>query len=90
MDRPLLETPDSVVVNDWSRDNRYILFQAQGRQQVARDLWALVPDGSGKTIQITSTPADETARPDLTGRALGHLSVKRIWDRSRGLRAVLS
>ena len=52
--------PDNVVANDWSPDNRYILFQAQGRKQVARDLWALVPDGSGKTIQITSTPADET------------------------------
>lgn len=58
--RAIFDSPDNVVINDWSGDNKYILFQLQGRQS-PRDLWAMAPDGAGKAIQITNTPADETA-----------------------------
>ncbi len=55
----LLESPDNTVVSDWSRDNRFILYTVQGRQQVARDLWALPLGGQGSPIQVTSGPYHE-------------------------------
>jgi Tol biopolymer transport system component len=55
----LLESPDNTIVSDWSRDNRFILYSVQGRQQVARDLWALPVGGQGPPIQVTSGPYDE-------------------------------
>ena len=56
----LLTALDNKTMNDWSRDNRYVLFTLQGRQQVARDLWTLPLDGDRQAFAVTNTPADET------------------------------
>ena len=57
----ILESAENKTMSDWSLDNKYWLFVVQGREQVARDLWALPVNGDAKPIQITKTPFDETA-----------------------------
>jgi Tol biopolymer transport system component len=55
----LLESSDNKTVHDWSRDNRFLLYGVQGREQVPRDLWAMPMEGDRKPFQVTSTPYDE-------------------------------
>jgi dipeptidyl aminopeptidase/acylaminoacyl peptidase len=56
----LLESADNKTMNDWSLDNRYLLFVLQGREQVPRDLWAMPVGGDGKAFPVATTPYDET------------------------------
>jgi hypothetical protein len=56
----LLESPNNKTMNDWSRDNRFVLFTDQGRERVARDLWALPLEGDRQPFAVMRTPADET------------------------------
>jgi Tol biopolymer transport system component len=56
----LLESPNNKAMNDWSRDNRFVLFTDQGREQVARDLWALPLEGDRQPSAVMRTPANET------------------------------
>ena len=56
----LLESAENKTMNDWSRDNKFILYVVQGNQQVPRDLWALPLDHSQKPFPVTQSPYDET------------------------------
>ena len=56
----LLDALDNKTMNDWSRDNRFVLFTLQGREQVARDLWALPLHADRQPAAVALTPADET------------------------------
>ena len=46
-------------MNDWSRDNRFVLYALQDQQQVARDLWALPLQSDGQPFPVTRSPFDE-------------------------------
>ena len=56
----ILESAENKTMSDWSLDNKFWLFVFQGRDQVARDLWAMPVNGDGKPFQVTNTPFDET------------------------------
>jgi len=56
----ILESAENKTMSDWSLDNKYWLFVLQGREQAARDLWAMPVNGDGKPFQVTKTPFDET------------------------------
>jgi eukaryotic-like serine/threonine-protein kinase len=55
----LLQSDDNKTVHDWSRDNRFLLYGVQGREQVPRDLWAMSMEGEQKAFPVTKTPFDE-------------------------------
>jgi len=56
----ILESAENKTMTDWSLDNKYWLFVLQGREQAARDLWAMPVNGDGKPFQVTKTSFDET------------------------------
>ena len=57
-DGVILESADNKTMNDWSLDNRFLLYIRQGREQVPRDVWAMPVDG-GPGLAVTSSPHDE-------------------------------
>ena len=56
----LLESADNKTMNDWSLDNRFLLYVVQGREQVPRDLWAMPVNGDGKPFPVANGPFDDT------------------------------
>jgi Tol biopolymer transport system component len=58
----LLESPLNKNMSDWSRDGRFILYEAQD-PKTRRDLWALPLDGDGKplgkSLVVAQTDAEE-------------------------------
>jgi Tol biopolymer transport system component len=55
---PLLESPESKNVYDWSSDGQWILFAIQS-PKTARDLWALPMMGKKKPVVLAQTMAEE-------------------------------
>lgn len=56
---PLLETPESKNLYDWSRDGRFILYSTQN-PRTARDIWALPVDGDRKPFPVVQTGFEES------------------------------
>ena len=54
-DKPLLESPAGKVVDDWSRDGKFILYQESGLK-TQDDLWALPLFGDRKPFVVLQTP----------------------------------
>jgi len=52
----LLQSPLQKIVNDWSPDGRYILYETQSPNL---DLWALPLDGDKKPLPVAQTPFAE-------------------------------
>jgi eukaryotic-like serine/threonine-protein kinase len=57
-DELLLKTPNSKLINDWSSDGRYILYQ-EDDPQTKHDLWVLPTFGDRKPIRYLATPFSE-------------------------------
>jgi Tol biopolymer transport system component len=57
----LIESDNNKTIHDWSRDNGFVLYGVQGREQIARDLWAVSMDGERKAFPVAETPFDEVA-----------------------------
>ena len=55
----LIQSDDNKTAHDWSRDNRFVLYGVQGREQVPRDLWAISMEGERQSFPVTKTPFDE-------------------------------
>ncbi len=60
----LLDTPETLVPQDWSRDGRFLLFRktgALGPQDTSTgwDIWALPMEGDGKPFPVAQTTFDE-------------------------------
>jgi Tol biopolymer transport system component len=63
----LLESADNKMMNDWSLDNRFLLYVVQGREQVPRDLWAMPVNGDGKPFPVANSKVLEAApTPPIT------------------------
>jgi serine/threonine protein kinase len=58
-DELLLKTPNDKMLNDWSKDGRYILYQ-EAAAMTQSDLWMLPLEGDRKPVRITDTPFSET------------------------------
>ena len=58
-DAMVFESEDNKTVHDWSSDGKFLLFGVQGREQVARDIWAIPVDGERKPFPVTKSPYDE-------------------------------
>jgi serine/threonine protein kinase len=57
-EQPLLESPQNMIPEDWSRDGRYVSFitsDAAGRW----DVWALPVSDTAKPIPVTKSPSNE-------------------------------
>jgi Tol biopolymer transport system component len=57
-DELLLKTANSKLINDWSSDGRYILYQ-EDDPQTKQDLWVLPTFGDRKPIPYLATPFSE-------------------------------
>jgi Tol biopolymer transport system component len=57
-ERPLLESTEGKVPDDWSSDGRYILYQ-DANPKTSDDMWALPLFGDRKPIPIAQTPSLE-------------------------------
>ena len=55
----LYESAENKSSNDWSRDDRFVLFTLQGREGIQRDIWALPLQGDRQPVAVTRAPADE-------------------------------
>jgi hypothetical protein len=55
----LMESAENKSLDDWSRDNRFILYAVQGHQHAARNLWALPLAGDRKPFAVTTSLYDE-------------------------------
>src|SRR5262249_33183844 len=55
---PIAQT--SIIVSDWSRDGRFILFNSR-TDKTRDDVWALPLDGERKPVPLVQTPASETS-----------------------------
>jgi Tol biopolymer transport system component len=58
-DELLLKTPNDKMLNDWSQDGRYILYQ-EADPTGQSDLWILPLNGDRTPSRITDTPFNET------------------------------
>jgi Tol biopolymer transport system component len=54
-EKPLLESPTGKVVDDWSRDGKFILYHESGLK-TQDDLWALPLSGDRKPFVVLRTP----------------------------------
>jgi len=54
----LLQSPLQKIVNDWSPDGRYIIYETQSPNL---DIWALPLDGDKKPLPVAQTPFREHA-----------------------------
>jgi serine/threonine protein kinase len=54
-EKPLLESPTGKVVDDWSKDGKFILYQESGLK-TQDDLWALPLSGDRKPFVVLQTP----------------------------------
>jgi hypothetical protein len=59
-DELLLRTANPKVLNDWSRDGRYLLYQ-EGDPTTRSDLWALPLFGDRQPIRLLASPFAELA-----------------------------
>lgn len=59
-DELLLKTANPKVLNDWSRDGRYLLYQ-EGDPTTRSDLWALPLFGDRQPIRLLASPFAELA-----------------------------
>jgi Tol biopolymer transport system component len=57
-EEPLLESAEGKQMLDWSRDGRFILYEAR-RTDTQRDLWVLALAGDRKPVPFLQTPFDE-------------------------------
>lgn len=58
--RPVLRTPQSKQVTDWSRDGRYVLFRAITMSpRLDMDIWAFPLDGDRTPFPVANTPFEE-------------------------------
>jgi hypothetical protein len=59
-EKPLLESPTGKVVDDWSSDGKFILYQESGLK-TQDDLWAVPLSGDRKPFVVLQTPNMEYA-----------------------------
>jgi dipeptidyl aminopeptidase/acylaminoacyl peptidase len=69
----LLASPEAKIVEDWSPDGRFILYQVQN-PKTDRDLWVL-PVTGGKPLPVAQTPsAEQVGRFSPDGRWVAYSS----------------
>ncbi len=73
-DRLFLRTRENKLVNDWSRDGRYLVF-ASTNPETRMDLWMVPTSGGGAPMALLTTPYNEfQAQISPDGRWIAYAS----------------